>query len=93
MFDLSNKCALITGASGGIGSSIARALYGQGAKLGISGTRIEVLEELAKELGNNAFVIPANLATEDGPAQLIKDADSILDGVDILVNNAGLSRD
>jgi len=93
MFDLSNKCALITGASGGIGSSIARALYGQGAKLGISGTRIEVLEELAKELGNNAFVIPANLATEDGPAQLIKDADTILDGVDILVNNAGLTRD
>ena len=93
MFDLSNKCALITGASGGIGSSIARALYDQGAKLGISGTRIEVLEELAKELGNNAFVIPANLATEDGPAQLIKDADSILDGVDILVNNAGLTRD
>ncbi|MEE2698371.1 MAG: 3-oxoacyl-[acyl-carrier-protein] reductase [Pseudomonadota bacterium] len=93
MFDLSNKCALITGASGGIGSSIARALYDQGAKLGISGTRIEVLEELAKELGNNAFVIPANLATEDGPAQLIKDADSILDGVDILINNAGLTRD
>ena len=93
MFDLSNKCALITGASGGIGGAIARSFYAQGAKLGLSGTRKDALEELAAELGVNAFAIPADLASADGPSQLIKDSDAVMGGVDILVNNAGLTRD
>jgi 3-oxoacyl-[acyl-carrier protein] reductase len=93
MFDLSNKCALVTGASGGIGGAIARAFYAQGAKIGLSGTRKGALEELAAELGSNAFVIPADLASKEGPSQLIKDADAVMGGVDILVNNAGLNRD
>lgn len=93
MFDLSNKCALITGASGGIGGAIARSFYAQGAKLGLSGTRKDALEELAAELGGNAFAIPADLASVDGPSQLIDNANAALGGVDILVNNAGLIRD
>ena len=93
MFDLSDKCALITGASGGIGGAIARSFYAQGAKLGLSGTRKDALEELAAELGGNAFAIPADLASADGPSKLIKTAEAIIGGVDILVNNAGLTRD
>lgn len=93
MFDLSNKYALVTGASGGIGGAVARAFYAQGAKVGLSGTRKGVLEELAVELGPNAFVIPADLVLKDGPSQLIKNAHDVMGGVDILVNNAGLTRD
>lgn len=93
MFDLSDKCALITGASGGIGGAIARSFYAQGAKLGLSGTRKDALEELAAELGGNAFAIPADLALADGPSELVKTADAVMGGVDILVNNAGLTRD
>ena len=93
MFDLSNKCALITGATGGIGGAIARAFCAQGAKIGLSGTRIDALENLAVELGDNAFVIPADLATADGADQLIKTASAVMGEVDILVNNAGLTRD
>ena len=93
MFDLSNKCALITGASGGIGRAIAHAFNSQGAKIGLSGTRIDALEKLAAELGSNAFIIPADLASKDGPTQLIKNVDAVMGGVDILVNNAGLTRD
>jgi len=93
MFDLKNKCALVTGASGGIGGAIARAFYAQGAKIGLSGTRKDALEELAAELGSNAFVLPADLASVDGPSQLIKNANAAMGGVDVLVNNAGLARD
>ena len=67
MFDLSNKLALVTGASGGIGGAIARAFYAQGAKIGLSGTRINVLEKLAAELGSNAFVFPADLSSKNYP--------------------------
>ena len=62
MFDLMGKTALVTGASGGIGGSIARALHGQGAKVVLSGTRAEALESVKGELGDRAFVVPANLS-------------------------------
>jgi 3-oxoacyl-[acyl-carrier protein] reductase len=93
MFDLSGKNALVTGASGGIGGAIARALHGQGASVGISGTRRDALEALAGELGGRVHVLPANLSSPEAVEQLAKDADAALGGIDILVNNAGLTRD
>ncbi len=93
MFDLSGKCALVTGASGGIGRAIAVQLKGQGAVVGLSGTRVEALQALASELGEGAHVVPADLSTEEGAAQLIADATQAMGGIDILVNNAGLTRD
>ena len=69
MFDLSGKCALVTGASGGIGGAISRALYGQGASVALSGTRAQALDELASELGSGTYVIPANLG-EAGAARV-----------------------
>lgn len=93
MFDLSGKRALVTGASGGIGNAIARALHGQGAEVALSGTRSEALEALKAELGSKAHATPADLASPDGPAGLFKDAVEAMGGVDILVNNAGLTRD
>ncbi len=93
MFDLSGKRALITGASGGIGGAIARALHASGARVGLSGTRTGALEALAGNLGDGAFPLPADLSSADAPRQLIKDAEAAMGGVDILVNNAGLTRD
>ncbi len=93
MFDLSQKRALITGASGGIGGAIARALHGQGCEVALSGTRLEALEALKSELGERAHATPGDLGSKDGPAQLFKDAEEAMGGVDILVNNAGLTRD
>ena len=93
MFDLTGKCALVTGASGGIGASIARALHAQGATVALSGTRVEPLEALAAELGERARVVPANLADAASTEQLLKDAEAAMGQVDILVNNAGLTRD
>ncbi|HYC25703.1 MAG TPA: 3-oxoacyl-[acyl-carrier-protein] reductase [Roseiarcus sp.] len=93
MFDLSGKCALVTGASGGLGGAIARALGRQGARLALSGTRREALEALAKELGEAAIVLPADLADTGAVEALVPAAESALGGVDILVNNAGLTRD
>ncbi len=93
MFDLSGKRALITGASGGIGGAIAKALHAQGAHVALSGTRKEALEALKAELGANAHAVPADLSTEEGPAGLFADAVEAMGGVDILVNNAGLTRD
>ena len=93
MFDLSGKRALVTGASGGIGGSIARALHGQGATVALSGTRTETLEALAGELGERAHVTPADLSDADGAVQLAADAAAAMGGLDILVNNAGLTRD
>jgi len=93
MFDLSGKRALVTGASGGIGGAIAKALHGQGAQVVLSGTRREALEALKAELGDNAHAITADLGTEEGPAALFNDAACAMGGVDILVNNAGLTRD
>jgi len=93
MFDLTGKSALVTGASGGIGASIARALHAQGAAVALSGTRVAPLEALAAELGERAFVVPGNLSEAAATEQLFKDAEAALGKVDILVNNAGLTRD
>ena len=93
MFDLSGKSALITGASGGIGGAIARALHGAGATVALSGTRIEALEGLASELGENAHITPANLSDAESLAALIGTAEEAMGAVDILINNAGLTRD
>lgn len=93
MFDLTGKTALVTGASGGIGGAIARVLHTQGAVVGLSGTRVEALDNLAAELGTRAHVLPVNLS-EDGAAEdLVVRANAALGQVDILVNNAGLTRD
>ncbi|MWD25863.1 3-oxoacyl-[acyl-carrier-protein] reductase [Aquicoccus sp. SCR17] len=93
MFDLTGKCALITGASGGIGGEIARALHGAGATVGLSGTRTEPLETLAKELGDRVHVLPCNLSDAEAVAALPKQAAEAMGAVDILVNNAGITRD
>jgi 3-oxoacyl-[acyl-carrier protein] reductase len=93
MFDLTGKSALVTGASGGIGAEIARALHGQGASIALSGTREDALEALAAELGERAHVCPADLSAPEAAAALIAAAEAALGKVDILVNNAGLTKD
>ncbi len=94
MFDLSGKTALVTGASGGIGGAVAKALIERGAKVALSGTRVEALEKVAAELGPNAVVVPANLSDRASVEALAKAAEEKLGGrVDILVNNAGLTKD
>jgi 3-oxoacyl-[acyl-carrier protein] reductase len=93
MFDLSGKTALITGASGGIGGAIARALHHQGAAVLLAGTRQAALEALAAELGERARIHVADLADPAAPDALVKDAEAALGKLDILVNNAGLTRD
>ncbi|WP_431859998.1 3-oxoacyl-[acyl-carrier-protein] reductase [Azospirillum sp.] len=95
MFDLTGKCALVTGASGGIGASIAKALHAQGATVALSGTRVEALEKVAADLGGErVLVTPGNLSDAAATEQLAKDAEAALGGrIDILVNNAGLTRD
>ncbi|AXT25711.1 3-oxoacyl-[acyl-carrier-protein] reductase [Ruegeria sp. AD91A] len=93
MFDLKGKNALITGASGGIGGDIARALHGAGAAVGLSGTRVEPLQALADELGERAHVLPCNLSDPEAVEALPKQAIEAMGSVDILVNNAGITRD
>lgn len=93
MFDLTGKTALVTGASGGIGSDIARALHGQGATVALSGTRREALDALAAELGGRTHVLPCNLSDAAAVDALPKQAEDAMGGLDILVNNAGLTRD
>ena len=94
MFDLSGKRALVTGATGGLGSEIARVLHRQGASVALSGTRAEKLEELAAELGSNAHAVPCNLSDGDAVDALPGQAADLLGGnVEILVSNAGLTRD
>ncbi|MCW1934218.1 3-oxoacyl-[acyl-carrier-protein] reductase [Pararhodobacter zhoushanensis] len=93
MFDLSGKRALITGASGGIGAAIARALHAAGATVGLSGTREEPLQALAAELGARAYVLPCNLSDPAAVEALPKAAIEAMGGLDILVNNAGITRD
>ena len=93
MFDLKGRCALITGASGGIGGSIARALYSQGAKVALSGTRLDPLKALADNLGDRAFIVPCNLSDIDAVKLLPTIASEEMGGIDILVNNAGITRD
>lgn len=94
MFDLSGKRALVTGATGGLGGSIAKMLHAQGAHVALSGTRAEKLEGLASELGEGAFVTPCNLSDGDAVDALPGQAADALGGsVDILVANAGITRD
>lgn len=94
LFDLGGKSALITGASGAIGGAIAKSLHGQGAVVALSGTRVEALELLAKELGGErVHVVPGNLADAAATEALAKAAEAALGKLDILVNNAGLTRD
>jgi len=93
MFNLAGKSALITGASGGLGKAIATTLHEAGAKVALSGTRVEPLEKLANELGDGAFVLPANLSDPESVIALPKAAEEAMGQVDILVNNAGITRD
>lgn len=93
MFDLTGRKALITGATGGIGEAVARALHAQGATVGLHGTRVEKLEALAAELGERVHIFPANLSDRDSVKELGQKAEATLEGVDILVNNAGITKD
>lgn len=93
MFDLTGKTALVTGASGGIGKDIARALIGAGATVALSGTRREALEALAAELGGTTHILPCNLAEREETEKLIPAAEAAMGGLDILINNAGVTRD
>jgi 3-oxoacyl-[acyl-carrier protein] reductase len=93
MTDLTGKTALVTGASGGIGAAIARALHGAGATVGLSGTRVDPLEALAAELGERAHVLPCNLSDAEAVDALPKEAAAAMGSLDILVNNAGITRD
>ena len=93
MFDMTGKCALVTGASGGIGAEIARALHAQGATVGLSGTREDPLKALASELDDRAHVLPCNLSDADAVNALPKQAADAMGSVDILINNAGITRD
>ena len=93
MFDLTGRKALVTGASGGIGEAVARALHAQGATVGLHGTRVERLEALAAELGERVKLFPANLTDRDAVKALGQKAEADLEGIDILVNNAGITRD
>jgi 3-oxoacyl-[acyl-carrier protein] reductase len=93
MFDLTGKTALITGATGGIGAAIAKALHGAGATLAISGTRAAVLEELKASLGERVYVLPCNLSDPADVEKLVPAAEAVMGSLDILVNNAGITRD
>ena len=93
MFQLNDKTALVTGATGGIGADIARALHEQGATLGLTGRNEEKLAALEKELGERAFSLPADLSDDEAVTALVKEAEEKMGRIDILVNNAGITRD
>jgi 3-oxoacyl-[acyl-carrier protein] reductase len=93
MFDLSGRAALVTGASGGIGAAIARALHRQGATLAISGTRRDVLDQLADEMKDRVHVVPCNLADKSEVEALVPTCEEAMGKLDILVANAGIARD
>ena len=94
MFDLHNKIALVTGASGGIGAQIAKALHSQGATVVLHGTRASKLEALKEELGERTVTVTANLADRDAVAGLVDSASEAAGGpITVLVNNAGITRD
>ena len=93
MFDLKDKCALVTGASGGIGSAIAKALHAAGATVCLSGTRLSALEEVAAELGPRTHILACDLSKSDEVEALVGRAEAAMGKLDILVNNAGLTRD
>jgi len=93
MFNLKDKCALITGASGGIGGAIAKQLHAQGAIVGLSGRNEEALQKLANEIGSNCHVIIGSLDNAESTAEVLKKAEEAMGQVDILVNNAGITKD
>ncbi|HZS63289.1 MAG TPA: 3-oxoacyl-[acyl-carrier-protein] reductase [Xanthobacteraceae bacterium] len=93
MFELGGKTALVTGATGGIGASIARALHRQGATVALSGTRREILDALAAELKERVHVLPCDLGDKDAVEQLVPDAEKLMGKLDVLVANAGITRD
>ncbi|WP_166141078.1 3-oxoacyl-[acyl-carrier-protein] reductase [Methylosinus sp. RM1] len=93
MFDLTGKTALVTGASGGIGRDIARALHQSGAVVALSGTREEALSALASELGERVHILPCDLSDKTQAEALVPAAENAMGGLDILVNNAGITRD
>ncbi len=93
MFDLTDRCALVTGASGDIGAAIARGLLAGGARVALSGTRVEALQTLADALGERAVVAPGDLSSAEGADQAFSQAEQALGQIDILVNNAGMTRD
>ena len=93
MFDLTGLTALVTGATGGLGGSMARALHAQGATVAISGTRKDALEALAADLGERVHVLPCNLGEAAQVEALVPDAEKAMGQLDILVNNAGITRD
>ncbi len=93
MFNLAGKKALVTGASGGIGGAIAKALHAQGADVGLSGRNVEALNKLAAEIGSRVHVLPGDLNTSEAADALVKAAEEKMGQIDILVNNAGLTKD
>ena len=93
MFDLTGKTALVTGATGGIGGAIARALHQQGAAVALSGTRREVLDQIAGELQSRVHVLPCNLAAKEEVEALVPKCEEVMGRLDILVANAGITRD
>ena len=93
MFDLSGKTALVTGASSGIGTAIAKALHAQGATVAISGTRKDALDAIAAEMKDRVHVLPCNLSDPAAVEALIPSANGKMERVDILVNNAGITKD
>jgi len=93
MFDLTGKTALVTGASGGIGEAVARALHAQGATVVLHGTRAEKLEALQKDLGARAFALAVDLSDRDAVAGLVDAASALAGPISVLVNNAGITRD
>jgi 3-oxoacyl-[acyl-carrier protein] reductase len=93
MFELTGKTALVTGATGGLGGSIARALHKQGATVAISGTRKEVLDALAGELKERIHVLPCDLSNKDQVEALVQQAEAAMEKLDILVANAGVTKD
>jgi len=93
MFDLTGKTALVTGATGGLGGTIAKALQAQGATVALSGTRREVLDKLAGEIGARTHVLPCNLADRNEVEALVPKAEEVMGQLDILVANAGITKD
>jgi len=93
MFALNGRKALVTGATGGIGGAVARALHAQGATVTLSGTRRDALDALASDLGERVHIVEANLSDKDSVEALVPAAEATMGGLDILVNNAGITRD
>ncbi|MEG9883647.1 MAG: 3-oxoacyl-[acyl-carrier-protein] reductase [Hyphomicrobiales bacterium] len=93
MFDLTGKSALVTGATGGIGEAIARALHARGAGVALSGTRKAALDGLAEDMGDRAYALECDLRQRDAVRELVARAENAMGGLDILINNAGLTRD